>query len=117
MRLLFSIILIAIFSFAFSYFFPWWTVAVVCFCITVLFRLRNGSAFLAGFLGVFLLWFFVALMKDNANDHILSARMAELFHLPGSLLFLVVGALVGGVVGGLAGWSGATINKYFSRRH
>jgi len=113
MRLLFAIILIALLSFAAEYFLPWWSIAVVCFCVAVFFRLQNGKAFLAGFLGIFLLWFAVAFASDIQNDHLLSSRMAQLFFLPGSLLFILVGAFVGGIVGGLAGWSGAILRRYF----
>lgn len=111
MRLLFSILLIALLSFLSEYFFPWWTVAVVAFMIVLLFRLGSGKAFLAGFTGISLLWLLTAFLKDNANEHILSSKMAALFHLPGSFLFLLTGAVIGGLVGGLAGWSGAVVRK------
>lgn len=107
MRLLISILLIALVSFIATSFLPWWMIAVVCFVVTFFFRLNSGKAFLAGFAGIFLLWLVVASLKDVANDHILSSRMAHLFSLSNSFLFLLVGAVVGGIVGGMAGWSGA----------
>jgi len=111
MRLLIAVILIALLSFVAEYFFPWWTIALVAFAVVLLFRLNSGRAFLAGFLGIFLLWLCVALIRDSANSHILSVRMAELFHLPGSMIFMAVTALIGAIVGGLAGWSGAVFRK------
>lgn len=116
MRLIFAIVLIALLSFVAEYFFSWWSLAVICFGIAVFFRLRSGFAFLAGFMGVFLLWFVVALVRDSANDHILSSRMAQLFGLPGSMWFLLVASLLGGIVGGLAGWSGAIAGRYLFAR-
>ena len=111
MRFLLALILIAILGFAAETFFPWWTIAIIAFLVTLLVGLRNGKAFLAGFLGIMLMWLIVAFMRDGANDHILSSRMAQLFKLPGSFLFLLVGSVIGGLVGGLAGWGGATVRK------
>lgn len=109
MRFLISILFIALLSFAAEIFLPWWSVAVVCFCTVLLFRFKSGKAFASGFLGVFLFWVTVSLFKDFSNEHILSSRMAQLFHVPHSVLFILVSALIGGFVGGLAGWSGAMV--------
>jgi hypothetical protein len=111
MRLFISIILIALLSGISEYFFPWWTLAIVAFLVTLTAGLPSGRAFLAGFSGVLLLWLVVALVIDIRNEHILSSRMAELFQLPHSLLFILVAAIIGGLVGGLAGWSGAVVRK------
>jgi hypothetical protein len=37
--------------------------------------------------------------------------MAELFHLPGTIWFIVVSVLVGALTGGLAGAAGALMNR------
>jgi len=112
MRLIIAIILIALLSFAAEYFFSWWSLAVICFGVAIFLRLCFGSAFLAGFLGIFLLWFIVGALRDSANDHVLSSRMAQLFGLSGAIWFLLVASLVGGIVGGFAGWSGAIAGRY-----
>ena len=111
MRLLITIIIIAMLSGISEYFFPWWTVAIVAFVATAAAGLPSGRAFLAGFLGVMLLWLTISLIIDFRNDHILSGRMAELFQLPHSAIFILLSAVVGGLVGGLAGWSGAVVRK------
>ncbi len=111
MRLLWAIFLMMVFSFATSYFLPWWSLALVCFFAALMFRLRTAEAFIAGFIAVFILWLAVALVKDAANEHILSSRMAALFKLQNPYLFLTVAACVGGLAGGMAAWSGALINK------
>lgn len=116
MRLLVAVVLIAVISFAAEQLLPWWIIAVVSFAVCFVLRLSGGKGFLAGFLGILILWFAVAFVRDTANEQILSSRMAELFKLPGSLLFLLVGALVGGIVGGLAGWSGALLRKSLDKR-
>lgn len=111
MRLVSAIVLMMVLSFAASYFLPWWSIVFVCFFVAVMFKLSGGKGFIAGFIAVFLLWLIVALVKDHANDQILSARMAELFKLGNPYLFMTVAALTGGLVGGFAGWSGALVVK------
>jgi hypothetical protein len=116
MRLLITIILIALLSLAAEYFFPWWSIAIVCYLVMLFAGFNSGKAFLAGFAGVFFLWLAIALIKDIANAQILSSRMAELFHLPHYFIYILIAAVVGGLVGGLAGWSGAVVKNYFRQR-
>jgi hypothetical protein len=111
MRLIFSIICIALVAGIAEYFFPWWIAALVTFIIVFSIEIKPAKAFLAGFLGIFLLWLSISLYKDLPNEHILSQRMAVLFKLPHYGLFLLVAALIGGIVGGLSGWSGALVRR------
>ncbi len=110
MRSLLSVIAIIFFSAIAEYFLPWWSMAAVCFLVAVLTRNSPGRSFLTGSAGAGLLWLVVACMKDMSNEHILSSRMASLFHLPGCNMFIMVTVLVGALVGGLASLSGAYMN-------
>ncbi len=109
MKFLFSVILIALVSAGAEIFMPWWTIAVVSFLVSLFIEQKAGKAFLAGFSGVALFWLVAALIHDSANDHILSAKMAMLFHLPNYGMFICVTAFVGGLIGGLSAWAGALI--------
>lgn len=106
MKFLLSVILIAALSAIAAFFLPWWSVAVVAFLVALV---TGGRGFLTGFVGVGLCWLLVALFRDIPNEHILSDRMAVLFHLPNHILFVAVTALVGGLIGGLAAWAGASL--------
>jgi hypothetical protein len=114
MQLLLATVLIIVLSALAEYFLPWWSLAVVAFGVTFGMRLRGGRGFLAGFLAILLLWAGWALWWDIPNGQILSSRMAALFKLPGSFLFLIVTAVIGGLVGGMAGWSGALVRRAVS---
>ena len=93
--------LIALLSFVFGLFFPWWTIAVAAFIVSALIPQKPVNAFFAGFLALFLLWGLLAFVIDSYNENILSARVAELLYLQGSSIALViVTALIGGLVGG-----------------
>jgi len=107
MRFIFSVILIVLLSAVAEYFLPWWSCAVVCFLVALFVQQGGGRAFLMGFCGVGILWLIAALIHDIPNEHILSTRMAALFHLPNYSLFIVVTVFVGGLVGGLSAWAGA----------
>ncbi|MFN0199991.1 MAG: hypothetical protein ACKVTZ_00640 [Bacteroidia bacterium] len=76
--------------------------------------------FLAGFIGVALLWALAAFWKDYNNNSILGGRMAELFSIPSTSLLIVVVSLVGGLVGGLAsltgGYLGEMLKSQFMKR-
>ncbi|RYY86140.1 MAG: hypothetical protein EOO15_15270 [Chitinophagaceae bacterium] len=110
MRFLVSILLIALFAFIAGRYLPWWSIAIVAFAVGVLLPQRLLHSFLAGFLGIFLLWFLLALWLDTKNEHLLSRRIAELFHLgQSSILLMIVTALIGGLVGGFAALSGASL--------
>jgi ABC-type antimicrobial peptide transport system permease subunit len=109
MKFLLSVILIAVFSAVAEYFLPWWTIAVVCFLVALFLRQSAGKSFLIGFCGVGVFWLAAAMLHDVANEHILSARMAALFHLPNYGLFILVTVFVGGLIGGLSACTAALL--------
>ena len=115
MRQLITIIITALLAWLASYSFAWWMVAVISFLIAVVWQLKPGWAFVNGFLSIGLLWLYLILRTDIANEQILSNRIAQLFGL-GHTLFIVVNIVLGGLVGGLGGWSGASIWKIFKRK-
>ena len=77
------------------------------FGVSLIMNMRAGVSFLAGFWGIAIFWYVTALMRDIPNDHILSSRMAVLFHLSDYGLLPYIVALLGGVVGGLAAMAAA----------
>ena len=112
MKFFLSILLTALLSFIAGLFLPWWSVAIISFLVAVLLRLTPGAHFLSGFLGVFILWTILAFWIDQKNEHILSAKVAQLFHLgTASFVLVLVSALIGGLVGGFAALTGGYLHK------
>jgi len=110
MRFLLATLLIATLGFLAGLFLPWWSIAIIAFAVTLLIRQKIIYGFLAGFLGIFLLWAAVATWIDISNQHILSQKIAKLLPLGGSSIVLVlVTAFVGGLVGGFAGMAGSSL--------
>jgi hypothetical protein len=108
MKLLVAIILTALLSFVGGIYLPWWSIAIAAFISVLLVPLSGGRAFLAGFLGVFILWALLAWWIDIKNEHVLSRKVAEIFPLGGSsFAIILVTAFIGALVGGFAGMSGS----------
>jgi hypothetical protein len=109
MRIFLTIVLIALLALLLEWFAPWWTALLVAAVIGFASGLRPGKAFLAGLLGIGILWLAVALFRDIPNQHILSQRMAMLFALPSFWLYIAVTAVFGGLLGGASAWSAALL--------
>lgn len=91
---------------------PWWSFAVTSLIVSIAIHQKPGKAFLAGFLGLFLLWAGLAFLKDTANDHILSAKVAQLlFKTSSSFVLILITGIIGGLVSGLAALSGSFLRK------
>jgi len=112
MKLLVAIILTALLAVVGGLYFPWWIIAVAAFISVLLIPMRNGKAFLAGFLGIFILWVVLASWINVKNNGVLATKVAQIFPLGGSaFLLILVTALVGGLVGGLAALCGSYLRN------
>ncbi len=111
MKFLIQVILIALLSLLLQSFLPWWTMAVGAFIVGLLFQENGYKSFLAGLLGVGLLWFAAAYFIDASSDSILSVRVAGILPTKTVGTLLIVTALVGGLVGGLATMTGGIISS------
>lgn len=88
-----------------TWFFPWWVIAIAAAATALFIRQQPGRAFLSGFSGIFLLWLGWGIIVSANNSFLLLGKMAQLFHLPYSWLYLLLSSLTGGIAGGLAAWS------------
>jgi len=115
MKFITAIILTALLSFAFGLFtaLPWWSFAVTSFVIATAIHQKPGKAFLAAFLAVFVLWAILTFIIDNANQHLLSVKVATILPLGGSSFALILlTAFIGGLVAGLAALTGSYLRKH-----
>ena len=117
MKFIVAIFLSALLAFAGGLFFPWWSIAVTSFIVAVCIHLRALIAFLAGFLGVAMLWGGLAVWIDNQNQHLLATKIANVLPLGGSAIYLIaVTALIGGLVSGFGAMTGAYLRRVKRRR-
>jgi hypothetical protein len=112
MKFIVVVLLTALLGYAAPLYFEWWSFAATSFIITLLIRQKAFAAFAATFLGLFLLWAIMAMLIDNANNHLLSQKVAVLLHLgSSSMLLIFIAALIGGLVSGFAGLTGSFARK------
>lgn len=114
MKFLSALILTALLAFACGLYgiLPWWSFAITSLMVAVAVHQKAGKAFLAGFLGLFLLWSVLAFLKDSANDHLLATKVAQILPLGGSyIVLIVVTGIIGGLVAGLAALTGSYLRQ------
>lgn len=117
MRFLLATLLITMLSFIAGLYLPWWSLAIVAFFVALFVHQSIGKSFLAGFLGVFLLWGILAWWIDIKNESILSGKIASLLPLNGSVvLLIIITALIGSLVGGFAAMSGSSLRPAIRKR-
>lgn len=108
MKFLIALLLTAMLSYISGIYLPWWAIAIAAFLVALIIPQRPGKAFLAGLLGVFLLWVGLAWWIDMKNSGILATRMSHLLPLGGSrILLILVTGLAGSLIGGFAALSGS----------
>jgi len=112
MKFIITTLLIALLSFVSGLYLPWWGFALAAFLVSALIPQRPGVSFLAGFLGLFILWTLLSWSMDAPNNSILSKKIAVLLPLGGStVLLILITALVGALVGGGAALTGSYIHR------
>lgn len=97
-------------------FLPWWSVVVAAFAIGLLWKGNPTNTFLAGVLGVGLLWFIAALMINASSESSLPESVANLFQLQSPFLLAAATGLIGGIVGGLGSLSGNYLRKLIDNK-
>jgi len=110
MKFIVHVIVILLFSLILQTFLPWWTMAVGAFAAGFYFRQDGYRSFLAGLLGVGLLWLMMAWYIDASTDSILTSKVAAIFPTKTVGSLILVTAIIGGIVGGLASMTGGLIS-------
>lgn len=101
-----------ILAFLFQTMFPWWSIVIASFLISLIISTKGLSSFIAGFLGIALLWFFTATIIDIKTSSILTERIAAIFSLPNAWILILVTALIGGLVGGFGALTGCYLRNW-----
>lgn len=102
----------ALLSFATCLYFPWWSIAIVCFIIAALVPQRPGIAFLCGFIALFILWAGLSFWISNNNEHVLAHKISMvILKKDDPNMLIIVTGLIGAVVAGFAALTGSLLRK------
>lgn len=114
MKFITATALTALLGFAVSLYGPWWSFAITAAIVAIAIHMKSVKAFASGFAGLFLLWFVQALWIDNANNHLLSQKVAAILPLGGSSMLLIfITALIGALIAGFAALTGSLARTAF----
>lgn len=112
MKFFIAVLLTALLGFAAPLYLPWWSFAPASLIVALAIHQKPWKAFVAGFLGILFLWGIHAFILDNANDHILSQKVAQILPLNGSyILLIIITAFIGALVSGFAALTGSYARK------
>ena len=112
MKFIISLILILLFSFLAGLYFPWWSIAIVAFILSLVIPQKPWVSFLAGFLALFLLWGFLSVWISVSNGHILAHRVSLLiFKTDSPFLLIGITTLIGALVAGFAALSASYVHE------
>ena len=112
MKFFVALLLTGLLAFISGLFLPWWGFAITSLLVAILVHQKAGKAFLAGFLGVFILWAALAWWIDMKNNGLLSIKIASVLPLGGNaILLIIVTGFIGGLVAGMAAMSGSFLRS------
>lgn len=112
MKFAVATVLTALLGFAAPLFLPWWSFAITSLIIAYTIHQKPVFGFLAGFIGLFLVWGVHAWIIDRDNGHLLAQKIGPVLNLGTSpMLLVIVTALVAGIVSGMAALTGSFARK------
>ena len=108
MKFIMQVVVIAVLAYLLELLLPWWSIAIAAFAGGTL--LKTRANFLAGFLGIGLLWLIAALLNENDAAAPLTDRVALIFKVSKPVLLFIM-SVIGGLAGGFAAMTGALLRK------
>jgi hypothetical protein len=108
MKFTIQMISIALLGFILELFLPWYSIGVAAFILG--YFLRSNANFLAGFLGIALLWLLKAWFMDSSSTSGLADKVAHIFPLGSKAYLFLLTSVLGGLVGGFASLSGSLLH-------
>lgn len=112
MKFIVAVLLTAALAFVSGLYLPWWGIAIAAFIVALLVQQKPWKTWVAGFLGVFLLWVVLAWMRDAPNDSLLSGKIGELLGIGNNpVALMIITGFIGGLVAGFAALTAGFLRK------
>ncbi len=116
MKLIIRLIVIGTLTYFLSPFSVWWIAMVISFVVCYISPSSGLNAFVAGFLGVGLIWMGHAWNLDVNNTSTFSSKIADVMQIGDPILLVFAAGLIGGLAGGFASLSGTTFRQLFAKK-
>ena len=113
MKLIVRLIVIGALTYFLSPYATWWLGMVIAFIVCYTSPSSGLNAFVAGFLGVGLVWMGHAWNIDVQNESAFSNIVADIMQVGDPILLVFATGLIGGLAGGFASLSGTTFRQLF----
>ncbi len=107
MKFIIQLIITIAICFLLQTFLPWWTMAIGSLAVGYGVSNKASISFVAGFIGVGILWLGMAYYIDQTTQSILTEKVNKLLPLNA----FVLTTLIGGLVGGFAALTGALLKQ------
>lgn len=104
-------IVIIILSFLLQMILPWWIIVIISFATCGLIGKTGKIALWSPFFAILLLWIGMVLFKSIPNNHLLAARVAQMFGVQSWWLILTLTALLGAFTAAVSGYCGYHFRK------
>ncbi|VAW27658.1 hypothetical protein MNBD_BACTEROID06-1023 [hydrothermal vent metagenome] len=114
-RFIIQLILVIAFAYLAQFFMPWWGAMVASALATIIMYGKGFNSFMAGFIGLGGLWFFLAQSADSANQSLLSSKVATLLGLSSSFQLILATAVIGALIGGFSALTGSLFVSMFKK--
>ena len=111
MKVVISALIIGVAAYFGQSFGPWWSGILISLIVAATAQMRTVRAFLAGFIGLGLMWGISAYIMDSNNAGIMSSRIGELFGGISGNGMVIITCLTGAILGGLGSATGASAMK------
>ncbi|MEP7196408.1 MAG: hypothetical protein ABI851_07785 [Saprospiraceae bacterium] len=109
--LAFSFVLIVLCTIS-AYLFDWWFIAVVSAIISYWFSLSRWTAFITGFISIFLLWSILSYYMSIDSSSKIIDMVGSIFQNTTAIQLSLVSGLIGGITAGLGSWSGSSLKLF-----
>jgi hypothetical protein len=112
-----NLVAITILSALLSQFLPWWSLMLTSFAVSFISVVKGNASFWVPFFAGALLWLVHSFLLANANNFVLTNKMAVLFPLQGNTaLLLLVSSCIGGLAAGFSGVLGKESRLILDKR-
>ncbi len=115
MKFFIKFIIIAALAYILEQFLPWWSIALAALAGGFILKTKGINAFLAGALGIGLIWLWFSFRIDYATNSILTSKMAAIFDLQNKNMLLALTAITGSIVGAFSAWTGHNLRSLFKK--